>query len=84
MPSDDESFSWDDHFGEEGEYDWDAVEGIQVYFDSDGGVDVHMTIDGELVDFGTFDSEEAQEFIWGELWYWAQDNDIEFDKEEDY
>lgn len=66
------------------ELDRDSIEGIQTFFDSDGSVDLYMTIDGELVEFGTFDPEEAQHYIWDELWFWAEDNDIEWDKEESY
>ena len=66
------------------ELDRDDIEGIQIYFDSDGSVDLFITIDGELVDFGTFDPEEAQMYIWDDLWYWADENDIEFDKDDSY
>ena len=78
MPLDDDFLErWED-------LDRDSIEGIQTYFDSEGSVDLYMVIDGELVEFGTFDSDEAQQYIWDELWFWAEENDIEWEKEESY
>jgi len=64
--------------------DWESVESVELYFDEDGGADLYMVIDGELVDFGSLDPSEVQDVIWNDLYEYIQDYDIPFEVEEDY
>lgn len=66
------------------ETDWETVESIELYFDSDGGADLYMVVDGELIDYGTLDPSEVQAIIWEDLYEWADEWDIPFEIEEDY
>lgn len=66
------------------ETEWESVEGIELYFDSDGTADLFMVINGELIDYGTLDPSEVEQYIWEDLYYWAQDYDIPFEVEADY
>lgn len=64
---------------------WDEVDHIYVVRDGDGW-DISVELeDGEIVDFEyTFSDEEAEDYIWDELWYWAEENGVDMDKEVDY
>lgn len=80
MPPEEYDFDFDGY----DDTDWETVEGVELYFDSDGAADLYMLIDGELVDFGTLDPAEVADVIWGDLWEYCQDYDIPFEVEEDY
>jgi len=73
----DEDFDW-------GDYDRDQIESIHVEFDHEGDVDLYFEVDGNLEFIGSFNADEAQEYIWEDLWYWADENDVEFDKDAEY
>ena len=60
------------------------MESVELYFDEDGGADLYMVIDGELIDFGSLDPSEVQDVIWNDLYEYIQDYDIPFEVEEDY
>jgi hypothetical protein len=64
--------------------DWESVESVELYFDEDGGADLYMVIDGELIDMGSLDPSEVQDVIWNDLYEYIQDYDIPFEVEEDY
>jgi hypothetical protein len=66
------------------ETDWESVESVELYFDEDGGADLYLVIDGELIDMGTLDPSEVQDVIWNDLYEHIQDYDIPFEVEEDY
>jgi len=73
----DDDFDW-------GEWERDAIESIHVEFDSDGNVDLYVESDGEMEFVGSFNPDEAQDYIWDDLWYWAEENDVDFDKDTEY
>lgn len=77
MPFDNEDFDWE-------EYDRGSIESIHVEFYHDGMIDLYFETEDGMEFIGNFDPEEAQDFIWDDLWFWAEENDIEFEKEEEY
>lgn len=66
------------------ETDWESVESVELYFDEDGGADLYLVVDGELIDMGTLDPSEVQDVIWNDLYEHIQDYDIPFEVEENY
>lgn len=80
MPPEEYEFDFDQYE----DTDWESVESVELYFDEDGGADLYMVIDGELVDFGSLDQSEVQDVIWNDLYEYIQDYDIPFEVEEDY
>lgn len=80
MPPEEYEFDFDQYE----DTDWESVESVELYFDEDGGADLYMVIDGELVDFGSLDPSEVQDVIWNDLYEYIQDYDIPFEVEEDY
>jgi hypothetical protein len=80
VPPEDYDFDFDAYE----DTDWETVEGVELYFDEDGGADLYMLIDGELIDFGTIDPGQVSDVIWNDLYEYCQDYDIPFEVEEDY
>jgi hypothetical protein len=79
MPSD----FWEDA-AEDGEFAWDDVESIRAVRGDDGW-DVYVDVDGEMVSVVEgLDNEEMQEEFWDELYFWAMDNDVDFDRVLEY
>lgn len=93
MPFDDDDFPDDfddvdessfEDFGDalsEYGYGDNEINHIYLEIDSDGMVDVSLELEsGEIVDLGAMDSD----FVWDELYYWAEEHDVEIDKETAY
>lgn len=77
MPLDDFDFPED--------FDWDEVDYVHVYRDDSGWEVWFEMSDGSIqeIDY-TFDDDEAQDYIWDDLYWWAESEGIEFDREIDY
>lgn len=77
MPLDDFDFPED--------FDWDDVDYVHVERDAGGWEVWFEMIDGTIqeIDY-VFDDDEAQDYIWDELYWWAESEGIEFDKEITY
>lgn len=80
MPGDDYDFDFDAYE----DIDRDGIEGIEVYFDSDGAADLYIVVDGELVDLGTLAPDEVSDLLWDDLYWWADEEGIPFEVEEEY
>lgn len=80
MPPEESDFDFDAYE----ETDWESVESVELYFDEDGGADLYLVVDGELIDMGTLDPSEVQDVIWNDLYEHIQDYDIPFEVEENY
>ena len=80
MPSD----FWE-QWAEDNNFDWDEVSSIHVFRDDSGWTVGIETDTGEFVSLsGELTDEEAEEYIWDDLYYWAQEYEIDFDKEIEY
>lgn len=65
---------------DENEFDWDDVEGIDlIRGDSDWEILIE-TAEGDLVSF-EFSDEEMEDYFWDDLYYWAEQEGIDVDKE---
>jgi len=79
MPSD----FWEDR-AEDGEFDWEDVEGIRAVRGDDGW-DIYAEVDGELVPVAEgMEDDEMQAEFWDDLYFWMIDNEVDFDRDIEY
>lgn len=77
MPSD----FWDD-LADDSDFSWDEVESLSVVRGDDGWDVYASTEDGEMVPVAEgLDDDAMEELFWDDLYWWAQDNDIDIDRE---
>jgi len=80
MPSD----YWE-NWAEESGVDWDEVSAIHIFRGDDAWSVAVETSDGEYIESPTLlDDMDAEDLIWDDLYWFAQEYDIEFDKEISY
>lgn len=71
---------WED-MASEGDFSWDEVDGLRVVRGDDGW-DVYVESDGEMIPVAEgLDDQEMEDYFWDDLYYWAEDNDIDVDRE---
>lgn len=72
---------WEDWATEQG-LDWDEVASIHVFRDDFGWNTSVETGEGEFIEFpGVLSDEEAEEYIWDDLYLWAAEYEVDFDRE---
>jgi hypothetical protein len=79
MPSD----FWEEQ-ADDGGFAWDDVESIRAVRGDDGW-DIYVESDGEMIPVAEDMSDEEMEAeFWDDLYYWAMENEIDFDRDIEY